>query len=327
MTPPLELLDDGATVVISNTQLNAIKTCAAYWKHNYIYRRVRAGTFAARDAGKAFDDALNERYKTLGSAPVTAEVETRMEALIDKGFADLELGEDEYRTPARYKQVLRDYNALYTHEPWRVLAVQMPIAVELGSVPFRSKPLRVVMHGILDLLIERDDGAWVCDTKTMNKYGSATLTAYENASQSKGYCWMVQQAAREQPDLGLPERVLGFALNAVCVKQPVKTKRRDGSPDNEFHRHFFHYSQERLEEWRVDSLAWVHGALGWVERDYFPQNDKQCAFMYGRTCPYLDVCTAPAAQREMILGMDLFKDYDRGPLGQVEAEEKLVETP
>lgn len=292
--------------------------------YRYMWRRVRAGSFAARDGGKSFDMALNHRYTTAREAAPDATVVAEMEQLIDDGFADLDLPIEEYRTAALYKDVLREYNKAFQREPFEVLGVQVPIAVPLGIVSMQMpvdathftpwiKSINVILQGHLDMLVREDDLVYICDTKTMNQWDNRKLIEWENASQPKAYAWGIQELARLHPDLGLPSKVQGFLLNAIVIRKPSDSSRVKLSRI-EFKRPKFNYTPERLALWRKDALAWIEMALSWVTNDHYPQNEKHCAMHYGKPCQYLDVCCAPASQHEMILGMDLFRDYDKGPL-------------
>lgn len=355
MQAKLELLDHD-TLVVSPTQLSTIKTCPRMWLYNYLYRRVRAGAFAARDGGKAFDDALNRRYRQASRGPVTPDLEAAMQADIDAGFAGLDLPLDEYRTAARYKEVVTAYNEYYRDEPFEVLGVQVPFTVELGDVAtcvafwetyasalepsarelamtkLRAYDLpprvRVLLHGILDLLVRhRDTGmTLVVDTKTSNSWDARRQSEYDNHAQMKAYAWAMPRLKAQGEALGLndaalarlPEVVHGCMVNAVVIRPPYaresSANRANAKPRNEFHRYIVAYSQERLDEWREDALAYVETILGCYARNHFPQNEKHCAFHYGARCGYADVCFSPRNQRETILGSDLYQDYQRGPL-------------
>lgn len=346
MTPTLPLLGHD-TLVISITQLEKIKTCARMWLYNYLYRRVRASVSPAAQGGKAFDAALNYRYQTLGNAPCTPEVEAEMLRIIDAAYEGVELPLDEYRTAARYKEVVQAYNEHWQGEPFEVLGVQVPFAVELGSVevpsqfwwrrgevPFTgevtcfdgnvegrwdARRIRVILHGILDLFVRLNNHVMIVDTKTSK---SGKEGAYENSSQMKGYSWALPELARTNPDAGLPERVHGCFINEVVIREPYRNpayaQRATTKARNEFKRTLpAFYTPERLEEWRQDTLLHVEQALGWVARNHFPQSEKHCSFYYGSKCPYIGVCSLPAEQRHLALASDEFMDYERGPLGEL----------
>lgn len=328
MTPALELLG-GDTLVVSPSQLETLKTCPRMWLYRYLHRRVKVGVFAARDGGKAFDAAMNLRYTTLGSAPVIAggDIETQMKAAIDDGFAGLDLLE-EYRTPVLYKTVLDAYNKQWGREPFDVIGVQVPMAVPLGTVHNFQSRINVVLQGIPDMLVRLPDGnTYVWDSKTMNDWSDRKLVEWENNSQTKAYAWGFQELARLHPELGLPERISGFMLNAIIIRKPSDSTRVK-LPRIEFRRPIFLYTQEQLEEWRIDTLAWIGMALQWVADDHFPQNEKSCANHYGKACPYLGVCTFPKRQREMILASDEYRDYEHAPqFATVGASKIVVDKP
>lgn len=354
MKPQLQLLDH-TTVVVSPSQLEKIRTCAKMWFYTHMCRRVEVVPDAATQGGHAFDQALNHRYKKLGSAAVDPATEAEMEAIIDAAYKDVELPLEEFRTPARYKEVLRAYNAHWGAEPFKVLGVQVPFAVQLGEVPvtpdfwlqyfqmafgasWETRPdfagvmyptVKVLLHGILDLYIEWLGHTMIMDTKTSK---SDIDGNYENSAQMKAYCWALQELARVNPEAGLPTHVHGAMINGVTIRPPYKAAERvakaTDKPRNSFQRITSLYTQDRLDEWRKDTLRWVQTALGWVADNHYPANERHCTFhqdasfinygYYGKPCPYLDVCTSPADVRLAKLESDQFMDYKRGPLAGTE---------
>lgn len=391
MTPPLHLVG-GDTIVISATQGEVIRTCAKMWAYRYLHRRVPTVPNEAAQGGKAFDSALNLRYLRCGSAPVDSATEQEMLAMIDKAYEGVELPLEEFRTPARYKEVVQAYNQHYGREPWEVLGVQVPFKVMLGEVTapegfwhrvhaacqhdFKETPaaicpsevsvkcrkchghgwksdfdlrghggliydypVRVVFQGLLDLYVRLGEHILVVDTKTSK---SDIDGSYDNSAQMKGYMWAMQELARLYPDKGFPPKVHGALINGVVIRPPYKNEARtpkaNDKPRNQFTRSFpAFYSEERLEEWRHDTLFHVEQALQWVARDHFPANERHCTFhvdaaftnygTYGKPCPFLGVCTLPAAQREMMLATDAFMDYERGPLGESTPASTPAESP
>jgi hypothetical protein len=357
MQPKLELLDN-ETIVVSPSQLEVIRSCPRMWYFKHLARRVEVVPEAATMGGHAFDSALNLRYQKLGSAPCDPDTEAEMHALIDASYRDVELPLDEFRTPARYKEVISAYNAHWQQEPFEVLGVQVPFAVEIGSVYASNefwhvvlgystaeayaacearRRVRVILRGLLDLFIRVGEHVFIMDTKTSkNDIGSG----YSNSAQMKAYMWALQELARVNPEAGLPPRVHGTMINGVIIRPPYKNSVRKPTdkdrPRNDFTRTFPEFfSQERLEEWRRDTLLWVEQALGWVARDHFPQNERHCTFhvdaaftnygYYGKCCPYLQVCPLPKEQRLTTLESDLYMNYARGPLAEVKVEEVEVE--
>lgn len=349
MAQTLTLVDHSAFVV-SPSQLETIRTCPRQFLYKYLHRRVEVVPDAATQGGKAFDQALNLRYQRLGASAITPEVEAEQLAIIDRAYEGVELPLEEFRTPARYKEVVQAYNQHWGEEPFRVLGVQVPFMVELGDVYPRHAStqgqelpgvVRVLLRGILDLFVQLGDYTIIVDTKTSK---SDIGGSYDNSAQMKAYCWSLQELARTNPGAGLPPRVHAAMINGVTIRPPykegwspgkkfddatgkwVRTAKSTDRPRNDFMRTMpCFYSAERLEEWRQDTLLWVETALGWVTRGHFPQSENHCTFhqeaaftsygYYGKPCPYLGVCSVPAEQRAMVLASDMFMDYDRGPLG------------
>jgi hypothetical protein len=219
--------------------------------------------------------------------------------------------------------------------------VQVPFEVELGEVPWEwshnayediqggvtryanKRPVRVVLHGILDLLVrQRESGlVLIADTKTSAKWDSRSEAGYENDGQMKAYAWSIPRVAAQARAAGklteqlalFPERVHGCMINAVVIRAPYKSAAYAASakaqPRTEFTRRIFTYSEERLDEWRADTLSQCEEALRWVASGHFRQNEKNCAHFFGGMCPWRDVCTVPSEQREMVLNSDLYEDY------------------
>lgn len=340
----LTLLDH-QTLVVSPSQLDEIKTCARRWLYKYIYRRAPATGHPATIGGKAVDAALNYRYTTLGGGKVTPEVEARMLAIVDEGYKGVTLDFDEYRTPARYKEVVQAYNQWWPEERFKVLGVQVPFAVELGEVPIigyrfwdkvgwdtHNPPafVKILLQGIMDMVVELPDGSIsIVDTKT-NK--EALKGAYLNSAQMKAYGWAMQELARVNPDCGLPPKVNSTFINQLIIRPPYKNPayvgKSNAKPRNEFHRTFPEMLKpELLEEWRADTLLHVEQALGWVARDHFPANERMCNMLYGKPCCYRDeVCLVTPEQRIFGLGCDKFTDYERGPMAEI-AKGEEAENP
>lgn len=295
----------------------------------------------------------------MGSAAPDDACKTAMKQAISDAFAGIELPLEEWRTPARYQEVVELYNEQYGEEPFDVLGVQVPFEVALGEVqvgndfwfayaaslpqaegdalyrelPLTPRRVKVRLHGILDLLIrQRDSGlVLVCDTKTASRWEGRDQAVYDNSAQMKAYCFSVPEMRRQlgeaagPPWATLPERVHGAMINAAVLRKPYVRASAAASakaqPRTEFHRFVVTYSPERLEEWRRDTLLYVEQALACVARDHYPQNEKHCQHHFGGKCDYVDACVSPASQRHMILDSDLFQDYKRGPLAEVAAAE------
>jgi hypothetical protein len=330
----LELVG-GDTFLLSHSTLEKIQHCPQLAGYHKCHGRVPAGPGSpAAGAGGALHDALKARYLDRRSEAtrydwVQGEVE------IEKAYSKMQMPEDDYRTQARMMDVFAGYAKAWPEEPFRILGCEIPFAVELGTVGIESRShhplsynaehfgdgywlnrIRIVWRGLIDLLVDWDGEIFVMDHKTMKDYGPMQLTQYENSGQAMGYAWAIQQLHASGAVPEFPARVHGFALNAIVVRPLLTRPTAKSLPREEYHRQRWYYSQERLNEWRENTLL---AAQIWLQQwasGRFVMNTGGCANFYGRACPYLQVCSLPPEQRLLMLGTDLFADAEPGPLDQ-----------
>lgn len=333
MTKPVLQLLDNTTFVCDNSTYKVMTACATMGDYKVLHKRERAAVAIERDVGKTAHAALEYRYKTFKSAPVTLEGEQTMLDIFEKEYNELgDIPEDTYLTLSRVKDVLCQYNKTYGREPFEVIATEIPLAFPLGTIRTSGKHLPLDLHiiwsGRSDLLVRYDDDgkAYNHDHKFTKEWGDKKQASYEVDDAQKGYAWMVQKMAKAYPELGLPARVHGFCVSGIVMRPDLKRPSKDGFnlPRTEFHRSRVLWTEENLTEWRENVLAnletwfWLYEKVMSGEKPSFPRNRSQCAMYFGKKCGYWDVCQAPAHQREMILGMDLYKNVTWEPLHRVE---------
>jgi len=161
----------------------------------------------------------------------------------------------------------------------------------------RIIPCRIEWSGIVDVLMQMGDGKTlrVCDHKTTSILSDAFFNSFQVSMQPVGYVAAMRAAF---PDLNIK----GFYLNCAACRKPTKT-----GIAYESYRRPYDYTAEQCEEWREDLLAIIGELLHNLTSKNFPKKTNWCAGKYGACC-YLDVCSAPASQRAMILGTGLFAD-------------------
>ena len=160
-----------------------------------------------------------------------------------------------------------------------------------------SIPCRIEWSGIVDVLMQMGDGNTlrVCDHKTTSVLSDSFFNSFQVSMQPIGYVAAMRAAF---PDLNIK----GFYLNCAACRKPTKT-----GIAYESYRRPYDYSQEQCEEWKQDLLALIGELLHNLTSRNFPKKTNWCAGKYG-ACPYLDVCSAPASQRAMILNTGMFSD-------------------
>lgn len=163
--------------------------------------------------------------------------------------------------------------------------------------PDAKLPCRIEWSGIIDALMLMGDGETlrVCDHKTSSIKTNALFDSYNVSMQPIGYVTAMRAAF---PELNIK----GFYLNSVICRAPTKT-----GTSYESYRRPYDYTTEQCDEWKSDLLALIGELLHNLASKNFPKKTNWCAGKYC-ACPYLDVCSAPASQRAMILRTGLYSD-------------------
>lgn len=217
--PPLYLTNN--TLRVDNAMLEDWQTCPRLCAFKHAYKRVRAGTVAARDMGKAWHAGMASYYED--AYPTQEDIEigydklrlTTAKITLESSYTDLELPEGDHRTLGRMLTVLEKYAEHWSPEQFVPLAVECPMEFELGEIDFpldhdrqcydandtRSTKCKIVYQGRMDLLVQWTDEATggagqilVVDTKTMQQWeDSKKQTEYRRSAQLKGYMWLVQK--------------------------------------------------------------------------------------------------------------------------------------
>lgn len=289
---------------IDNTGLTMYKACPTRGQFYLKHKRERNSTTGALNAGSAIHLALERRYK---HDTFSLDVAAEMIVELVNWYASHPAPDEDWRTLSRMHHVIEAYNKAYPSEPFKVLCVERPFEVELGTID----DIKVVWCGRIDLVIELGKEILIADHKTMQDFGSRVGDEYTNNGQCMGYAYAVQA-------LGIAPLVHGFMLNAIVARKPlVRAAKEGGLPREEFHRQVFFYSQDRIQEWKENTLEICRRLLLDWKADNFPMFDNACVGKYG-PCPYLPVCSLPPAQRSTMLFSDVYRDVTWTPLGERE---------
>ena len=142
--------------------------------------------------------------------------------------------------------------------------------------------------GIVDRLVEFEDGVYVMDTKTTSGWvNERYIESFQLSSQFRGYVWLARQAGYD---------CQGAYLDAVHLD--TRYHKVKGS---DFVREKILYSEEQIAKWASDMMD-TQCAINVVNfspyRTVWPQNDQRC-FDWNRPCPYWRLCTAVIPENEM----------------------------
>ena len=310
------LIDANGVLRIDNSSLEKFTTCARSAQYYLIDKRELSGPKPALHFGGLIHLLLELRYRDYPSTLTNEhkmEIIQRAEPVILKFTERFGTVEGDHRTPARALDLLIAYLGFYDNEPFSVHLgtdgkpfVEQYFEIPLGEIEYDSlyqgvhyKTIKVMWTGRIDLAVKTDSGLWVMDHKTTSMLGSTFFLDFVNSSAAIGYSWALQHIF-QQP-------VQGLMVNALAVRKPSRT----GTP-TEFERQMVPYSQERIEEWKHNTLILVSDLLSHLDREYFPMETKWCVGKYG-PCPYLDVCTMPPSMRLTILNSSQYEDVTWSP--------------
>jgi hypothetical protein len=294
------------TLFIDNSRLEQFTTCPRQAQYAVIDRMTSSATKQALSFGEAMHLALELRYKLIGHGPVTADLTSRQDWLLEEYFKVKPCPLEDHRNLGYGTQMMRDYNKFYPREDFTLLEpMSLPIDPNLSSLtrPAGSGPyvveqpfsvylgevngVKVVWTGRMDLPLEKDGNLYVMDHKTSSMGGDYFFQEFFNSSQLLGYCYATQKV--------LKRPVKGAIINAMFTRKITATGQGIG-----FQRAVIPFDQDRITEWQFNTLSVVGNFLQMVKDGFLPMHTKWCVHKYGR-CQYWDVCTLSAEARDMML--------------------------
>ena len=302
---------------IDNSTLERFTTCKRSYLYYGLHKRETRQIGSALSFGTLIHSCLDLRYRWLAkhatrstdSTIYKTEVETAQHHLIEEHFKNNPIDISDHRTAAMAREVCSIYDWTYAQEPFSVATsdkgpiVEVPFAVPLGIVHYRSIPVQIMWTGRIDLGVEWDDGKFMHgDHKTTSMGGEQYFESFINDQGQIGYCWATQKILNLQ--------VSGFFINALVVRKPTKT-----GTSIEMMRRRYYVEQERIDEWEYNTLQLVSSLFEDHAAERFPMETKWCVGKFGR-CSYLDICSVNPSGRLPILYSNLFGDVVWSPLNK-----------
>lgn len=277
---------------------------------NMFYLIVKGLTSGKKDHkmeyGTAFHAALGHYYTH--KRHTTPEVDLKRLQAESVGHAvrhfmspDIEIPDDDYRTPSHLIGCLGQYFNLYAVDPLEVLVLNLPdgtkreLVEQKFCIPFYSDNLlEICLSGTMDLVAYLFDQLVIIDHKST----SATspyyyLQEYNTSTQLMMYSFIFRKLF---PTLVDSYWGIGTMINGIFLRKSGK---------NDFRRsdviHFYDETIAAFERHLGETVTrlalsfhqWFHNNVE------FAQNFTQCHSKFG--CPYIGICTAGALDRENIL--------------------------
>ncbi|KKL46332.1 hypothetical protein LCGC14_2346610 [marine sediment metagenome] len=257
-----------------STQLNDFRRCPEFYNNRHIKGLVLDGGNKHSNplaAGSAIHKGVEAWFSTGDSEKAINAVKATW-------------GEDDLFLPEKVKYTqgfLAAIMAGYT-EAWPRENDSFKVLVNEQWMPWGN------YGGIIDRLVEFEDGVYVMDTKTTGGWvNERYIESFQLSSQFRGYVWLAKRAGHD---------CQGAYLDAVHLDTRYhKVKASD------FVREKILFSEEQIEAWvqdRDSTMLRANYMRSSVTLERWPQNDQRC-FDWNRPCPYWRLCTAVIPENEM----------------------------
>ena len=172
----------------------------------------------------------------------------------------------------------KEYCKFREHENWTPIDFERPFSV----VMHEDEDITILYEGIVDLIVHvPNTGELVVDHKTMTR--NHELDKMSN--QFMGYSW-------------------ALGIKTVCVNRIGFQKTLP--PKQRFTRPMVGYNEDRLEEWRQNTIWWAKYADMLIQTNTFPMNQTSCDKFGG--CFYRELCLAQSNARQFLAN----RNYKRG---------------
>jgi hypothetical protein len=206
----------------------------------------------------------------------------------------------------------------------RKLMVEMPFALPLYTHSNHRvdmpQEIHVIYTGRIDLPVNIPGvGIFTNDFKHVGSLGEQFWNGERMSSQHRGYCWAFQQLT------GMA--VTGFMITAIRTKEPPqyvlanKPSPKGGKTQSPTQwwaesivRDRFPLRTNELDQWKNNVIELVEEFFWHYERGYMPMKTKWCN-SYGK-CPYLDVCSLPPEEHNLMLQSGLYALNEWSPLNK-----------
>ena len=244
----------------SYSSLSQLNKCPAsyYWRYvrGLILDGVPIKNIVAMKWGSATHLSLEILYK--GGSEVEAQQE------FETYFKPYE-GVDDLYTIERGQEYITKYIKYYFPEEFKIISVEKKYVI----------PVEDNINGVfkIDLVIEDKKGICPVDHKT-TKTPSGIL--FQPNNQFTGYIWGVGEVLNTSVNRAI--------INIIGVCKGIRKKIEDG-----WSRPSTTRSNVELDNWKKWFIDSAKTAQRYNRENHWPQWDTSCK-IYGRECPYLDLC-------------------------------------
>lgn len=167
----------------------------------------------------------------------------------------------------------KEYSSHFQNDSWNPLAVE-----EVGSkVLFENDEYKIIYNFKIDLIAEKGNIICPWDHKTAKRREAPSSLS----NQFIGYCF-------------------GLDTNNIIVNKIGFQKTL--TPEQRFNRYILTIDDERIQEWRENTLEWAFRMMEANEREKYPLNLTSCDKYSG--CIFAPICESPISSREWKIERD-----------------------
>lgn len=159
------------------------------------------------------------------------------------------------------------YSKHYKDDKIERIAFEVPFETEIGDKPWP-------ITGRLDGVVVADREVWVEEVKTTGWPIATFVRQMTLDGKTTCYVW----AAR---------KITGRLVQGALLDIVYKKRNQSGF---DFHREVLPRTDFNIQEWHDATVYKLKQIDECREKGVWPHNYKQCGSMYGKTCPYIDVC-------------------------------------
>lgn len=296
-------------LVIDNSGFSDYHKCPMLYLYKQVYRQESVEASAsALNFGSAIHLWLENFY-------LQKSVE-ECDRIMQKHFQENPQGLDDFRSKENASRLMTSYLEHYniTERDYDPLGVEIPFKVKLGEVELagevmgwdrlykEGEVIEIHWSGKIDLLVKDTLGNnMLVDHKTTSRMGFNYFTQFRLSSQFRGYCYAVNNLMGDK--VGWTQK---FMINALQLT---------AKGNIEFARQEFMLNKEMILEWQRKTMQEIEGLVGMASAgEWGCSGWKNCAWMWGRSCPYCMVCETREDMREDVLFSGAFKKYHWNPL-------------
>lgn len=350
--PPLPLID-GCLFIDNSGWIETLSTCTRKLQHQCLSQRVHTAEKPGLNFGSAGHIAKELRYARYGNKHVDDQYYEDLSTILTDFFDQHPVPGEDWRGLNWAMECTRRYNDRFADEDFNLLQYKNPIECPqcrgqklekpclfcLGTghrhfmveLPFAlplythtnkrvdmPNEIQIMYSGRIDLPVNIPNvGIFTNDFKHVGSLGDQFWNGEKMSSQHRGYCWAFGQLTGQ--------KVVGFMITAIRTKEPPqyvlanKPNPKGGKTQNvsswwqeSIVRDRFPLRPGELDQWKHNVIELCEEFFWHYHRGYLPMKTKWCS-SFGR-CPYLDVCSLPLEEQNLMLQSGLYTKNEWSPL-------------